>query len=235
MRSKGVPQVCPLPYQGTGDAACSILALKPWFLATLGTEAVAQLAHISPLLHATTNLQGQRSMAWRAHAGRSLGNLPWRGFCQQAGPGWCGWCTSSCILGGTCPPQGTPAGCRGTSSSLQVSSGTHTGLGESGVHEKRRFGEGWDAPVSPPRLLTGGGRRSPLLLRTGTSQLIPTAPAGDEALDGARRWARRRAPSCSALCHPPSWPGCHAKEAVTEILMLPRRSNWHQLNCYIHV
>lgn len=33
----------------------------------------------------------------------------------------------------------------------------------------------------------------------------------------------------------PSWPGCHAKEAVTEILMLPRHSNWHQLNCYIHV
>lgn len=117
----------------------------------------------------------------------------------------------------------------------QVPSGTHTGLEKSGIHDKRRFGEGWDAPMSPPRLLTGGGRRSPLLLRTGTSQLIPTAQAGDEALDGARRWARRRAPSCSALRLPPSWPGCHAKEAVTEILMLPRRSNWHQLNCYIHV
>lgn len=33
----------------------------------------------------------------------------------------------------------------------------------------------------------------------------------------------------------PFWPVYHAKESVTEILMLPRHSNWHQLNCYIHV
>lgn len=85
VRSKGVPRVCPLPYQGTGDAACGVLAPKPWFLATLGTEAVAQLAHISPFLHAANDLQGQRSVAWRAHVGRSLGNLPRRGCCQQAG------------------------------------------------------------------------------------------------------------------------------------------------------
>lgn len=33
----------------------------------------------------------------------------------------------------------------------------------------------------------------------------------------------------------PFWPVYHAKESVTEILMLLRHSNWHQLNCYIHV
>lgn len=208
MRSKGVPRVCPLPYQGTGDAASDILALKPWFLAAFGAQAAAQLAHISPFLHATTDLQGQRTVARRAHAGRSSGKLPQRGRCQQTGVVRCGWCTSSCILGGTCPPQGTPAGCGGTSSSLQVSSGTHTGLDESGVGEQGRFGAGWDVSRV---LLTRGSKRCPLRLRMGTSQHIPKARAGDEALDGARRWARRRAPSCSALRLPPPGPAAMQK------------------------
>lgn len=224
----------PFPTRAQGMLPVVSWPPNPGFLPPLAQR----LWHNLPIFHPSSTLPTtcRARGAWR-------GEPTWAGVWEishgEAAASkqepWCGWCTFSCTLGGICPPQGTPAGCRGTSSSPQVSSGTHTGLEKSGVHEKRRFGEGWDAPMSPPRLLTGGGRRSPLLLRTGTSQLIPTAQAGDEALDGARRWARRRAPSCSALRLPPSWPGCHAKEAVTEILMLPRRSNWHQLNCYIHV
>lgn len=66
-------------------------------------------------------------------------------------------------------------------------------------------------------------REVPSLLRKGTFPCVPC-----ELQQGAGPHPALPLPS-------PSWPVCHAKEVVTEILMLPRHSNWHQLNCYIHV
>lgn len=84
------------------------------------------------------------------------------------------------------------------------------------------------------------------LLLKGTSQRVAIgstrAARGDEAPEVGRRWAgdRQTCPSVRGPILPvplpsPFWPVYRAQESVTEILMLPRHSNWHQLNCYIHV